>query len=156
MIVVIVIISSRKFGKLSMPQKLVLKIGLLISLTFFIDHPSDQSELIGFSYSFQNDATRENVEIHDMEVCVNCHEEIHPASSMTSHATNCNGVSSRANFNSDIEKNVAFENLQEIFPHIVVEDEIMQVLEITDTKMTLTSLWKLIAAKLQEKNWILL
>ena len=49
---------------------------------------------------------------------------------MTSHATNCNGGSSRANCNSGIEKNVAFENLQEMFPHLV-KDEIIQVLEIT-------------------------
>ena len=38
----------------------------------------------------------------------------------------------RANCNSDIEKNVTFENLQEMFPHIV-KDEIMQVLEIADS-----------------------
>ena len=73
---------------------------------------------------------------------------------MTSHATNRDGGSSRANCNSDIEKNVAFENLQEMFPHIV-KDEIMQVLEIADS-LHLTPLWKLIAAKLQKKNWMLL
>ena len=73
---------------------------------------------------------------------------------MTSHANNRDGGSSRANCNSDIEKNVAFENLQEMFPHIV-KDEIMQVLEIADS-LHLTPLWKLIAAKLQKKNWMLL
>ena len=45
-------------------------------LTFFIDHSSDQSELICFSYLLQDDATRESVEIQDMEVCIICHEEI--------------------------------------------------------------------------------
>lgn len=47
-----------------------------------------------------------------MEVRINCHKEIRPASSMTNHASNCNDGSSRANCG---------------------EDEIMQVLEITDS-----------------------
>ena len=47
-----------------------------------------------------------------MEVRINCHKEIRPASSMTNHASNCNDGSSRANCG---------------------QDEIMQVLEITDS-----------------------
>ena len=54
------------------------------------DHPSDQPELVSFRCLCQDDATRKNVEIQDMDFCVKCHEEIRPALKMTSNATNCN------------------------------------------------------------------
>ena len=72
---------------------------------------------------------------------------------MTSHATNCNGGSSRANCNSGIEKNVAFENLQEMFPHLV-KDEIIQVLEITGSpEDAVDILMEIDSSKTAGKKW---
>lgn len=86
-----------------------------------------------------------------MNVRISCHEEIRPASSMTSQSAICSGDSSRTNCNSDLEQNVSLENLEEMFPHIA-KHEIMEVLQITGSQTLLTPLWKLITVKLQEKN----